>query len=86
MQLSMQKLLQGYLLISIMQRLKYDMWCALLHAHGWGSCFHSPLANWRVNFQECIAHLTARLLPDTVTLSCLGFSSFLCGSAILRGL
>lgn len=35
MQLSMQKLLQGNLFNSIMQRLKHDMWCAFLHAHRW---------------------------------------------------
>lgn len=47
----MQKLLQGYLFNSIMQRLKHDM-CAFLHAHVWDSYFHSPLGNWRVSFQE----------------------------------
>lgn len=47
---------QGYLFNGIMQRLKHDM-CAFLHAHIWGSCFHSPLGNWKVSFQECIAHL-----------------------------
>lgn len=56
MQLSMQKTSQGFLFNRIMQRLKHDM-CAFLHAHVWGNCFHSPLGNWKVSFQECIAHL-----------------------------
>lgn len=56
MQFSMQKLVKATCLMALCKDLKHNM-CAFLHAHIWGSCFHSPLGNWKVSFQECIAHL-----------------------------